>query len=122
MRYVMFSWVDSGDAAAWEQWSEAEKQADADRHGAWFAKHRDNIVGGEELDYPRTVKALRAGRQGAGVVLTDGPFIESKEYVGGFIVLEAEDWDAALAIASEWPSLISQPNAMVTVQRVFARD
>jgi hypothetical protein len=121
MRYVMFSWVDPADAAAWEQWSDAEKQADVDRHREWFGKYQDKIVGGEELEFPRTVKTLRPGRQGEGVVITDGPYVESKEFLGGFIVLEAEDWDEAVAIASEWPSLVSQPKATVSLQRVYER-
>jgi hypothetical protein len=121
MRYVMFSWVDSADAALWDRWSEAEKQADVDRHRDWFGKYHDRIVGGEELEFPRTVKTLRPGRQGEGVVVTDGPYVESKEFLGGFIVLDVADWDEAVAIASEWPSLVSQPNATVSVQRVFER-
>jgi hypothetical protein len=122
MRYVMFTWVDPADAAAWEGWSEAEQKADVDRHREWLAEHRDKIVGGEELDYPRTVKTLRPGRQGDGVVVVDGPYVESKEILGGFVILEAADWDEALAIAEGWPSLASQPNAAVTVQQVFVRE
>jgi hypothetical protein len=76
-------------------------------------------IGREELEYPRTVKTLRPGRQGEGVVTVDGPYIESKEFLGGFIVIEVADWDEALQIAWEWPSLVSQRNAHVSVQRVF---
>lgn len=39
--------------------------------------------------------------RGAAPVLTDGPFVESKEYLGGFWVIEAPDLDAALAWAAE---------------------
>lgn len=35
--------------------------------------------------------------------VTDGPFIESKEHVGGYAVIEAPDLDAAIAIAKSWP-------------------
>jgi hypothetical protein len=122
MRYVMFTWVHPDDAAAWEAWKDADKQADVSRHGEWFSKHRDKIAGGEELDYPRTVKTLRPGRQAEGVVVVDGPYVESKEFLGGFVVLEVDSWDEAVAIASEWPSLSSQPNASVTLQQVFVRD
>jgi hypothetical protein len=37
-------------------------------------------------------------------ILTDGPFIEAKEYLGGFYLLEAEDLDAATAIAARIPA------------------
>lgn len=34
-------------------------------------------------------------------LLTDGPFVESKDYLGGFVLVEADDLDGALAVASE---------------------
>lgn len=122
MRYVLFNWLSPEDVADWATWTPEEQQADAERHMAWFAKHRDHIVGGEELDEPRTVKTLRRGRQGDGIVVTDGPYVEAKEILGGFVILEAESMEQALAIASEWPSLSSQPNATVQVQPGFVRQ
>jgi hypothetical protein len=122
MRYVLFNWLSPEDLADWESWGPEQQQADIQRHLDWFAKHRDHIVGGEELDEPRTVKTLRPGRQGEGVVVTDGPYVESKEVLGGFVILEVDSMDDALAIASEWPSLHSQPNATVQVQPGYVRD
>ena len=40
-----------------------------------------------------------------GTLLTDGPFIESKEFLGGFIIVEADDLDGALAVAGELQAL-----------------
>jgi hypothetical protein len=122
MRYVLFNWLSPEDVADWQTWTSEEQQADAERHMAWFAKHRDHIVGGEELDEPRTVKTLRRGRQGDGIVVTDGPYVEAKEILGGFVILEAESMEQALAIASEWPSLSSQSNATVQLQPGFVRQ
>lgn len=122
MRYVLFNWLSPEDVADWQTWTPEEQQADAERHMGWFAKHRDHIVGGEELDEPRTVKTLRRGRQGDGIVVTDGPYVEAKEILGGFVILEAESMERAVAIASEWPSLATQPNATVQVQPGFVRD
>ena len=122
MRYVLFNYVHPDDAAAYYAMSAEEQQADVQRHIDWFGRHRDHIVGGEELDEPRTVKTLRPGRQGEGVIVTDGPYVETKELLGGFVVIEAADKDEALAIASDWPSLTSQPNATVHLQPVFVRD
>jgi hypothetical protein len=39
--------------------------------------------------------------QGAEPVLTDGPYLESKEYLGGFWIIEAPDLDVALRLAAE---------------------
>ena len=92
------------------------------RHIDWFSKRGEQIVGGEELDEPRTVKTLRPGRQGEGVVITDGPFVETKELLGGFVILETETMAEALKIASEWPSLSTQPRATVQLQPIFVRE
>ena len=48
------------------------------------------------LHPPHTATVLRAGE--ADVLMTDGPFVEGKEHIGGFTVIRAEDLDAAL----EW--------------------
>jgi hypothetical protein len=122
MRYVLFNYVHPDDVAAWEAWSPEEQAADADRHIAWFRKWREHVNGGEELDLPRTVKTLRPGRQGEGVVVTDGPYVETKELLGGFVIFDAADMDEAVAIASEWPSLSTQPNATVQVQPIYPRE
>jgi hypothetical protein len=52
------------------------------------------FVGG--LHAARSAKSLRAQRDGK-VVVTDGPYVETKEHVGGFWVVEAADLDEALA-------------------------
>ena len=52
------------------------------------------FVGG--LHPARSAKSLRAQSNGA-VLITDGPYLETKEHVGGFWVLEAADLDEALA-------------------------
>ena len=59
--------------------------------GAWV------FAGG--LEAPSTATTVDA-RNGEAVV-TDGPFLETKEQLGGFWVLEAPDLDAALALARE---------------------
>ena len=122
MRYVLFNWLSPEDVAEWESWTPEQQQADIQRHIEWFTRHRDHIVGGEELDDPATVKTLRPGRQGEGVVVTDGPYVESKEILGGFVILEAASMDEAVEIASDWPSLTSQPNATIQVQPGFVRE
>jgi hypothetical protein len=47
----------------------------------------------------RTVQ-VRNGR----VSMTDGPFTETKELVGGFFLIEARDLDEAVELAAKWPS------------------
>ena len=122
MRYVMFTYVDPEDVATWEAWTPEEQEAHVELHRAWFRKWRDRVLGGEELDPPATVKTLRPGRQGEGIAVTDGPYVETKELLGGFVILEAPDIDEAVAMAAEWPSLATQRKATVQVQPVFVRE
>ena len=122
MRHVLMNYVHPDDAAAYYAMSPDEQHAYVERHYEWFRKHREHIVGGEELDEPATVKTLRPGRQGDGVVVTDGPYVETKEILGGFVILETDTAEEALAMAKEWPSLGVQPNATVHLQPVFVRE
>ena len=48
------------------------------------------------LTPPRNAKSLRA-QPGGKVLITDGPYLETKEHIGGFWILEAADLDEALA-------------------------
>jgi hypothetical protein len=121
MRYVIMNWVHPDDAAAWEQMSAEEQAADVERHREWFRRFGDRVVGGEELGEPQTVKSLRPGRQGEGIVVTDGPYVETKELLGGFVIVEAESVEEAVAMAREWPSLANQPNATVQVHPGYVR-
>src|SRR5215217_7018474 len=45
--------------------------------------------------------ATMVDNRGAEVVLTDGPYVESKEYLAGFWIIEADDLDVALRLAAE---------------------
>ncbi|HEX2128107.1 MAG TPA: YciI family protein [Solirubrobacterales bacterium] len=121
MRYVIINWVHPDDVAAWEQMSAEEQAADVARHREWFLKFGEHVVGGEELAEPRTVKTLRRGRQREGVIVTDGPYVETKELLGGFVVIEAANVEEAVAIAREWPSLRSQQNPTVEVHPTYQR-
>ncbi len=55
-------------------------------------------------DASRTVRAAHAD-----VVVTDGPFAESKEYLAGFYVIEADDMDDALGWAAKVVEAIGAP-------------
>ena len=60
---------------------------------------RPNVVGWARLHADESATTLRSS---AGeTLLTDGPFIESKEYFAGLILIEADNLDEALAVAQE---------------------
>ncbi len=102
MRYILFTFVGPERVADWEAMTAAEKTADIDRVRAWFAEHgtAGRIVGGEELGRPSGARTVR--KRG----ISDGPFIESKELLGGFIVVEVDSEAVALDMARTWPGLV----------------
>ena len=61
-----------------------------------------HLIAAEPLQSARTAATVRVRR--GKVSITDGPFAETKETVGGFFVIEAADRDEAIRIASRWPS------------------
>ena len=58
-----------------------------------------SLAGGEALAATRTATSIRGG-----IAVTDGPFLETKEALGGFYVVEARDLDHALEIAKGCPA------------------
>jgi hypothetical protein len=64
-----------------------------------------SITGGAALLGPSTATTIevRGGEHGD-VIMTDGPYAETKEFLGGFYILEADDLDAAVAIARHIPA------------------
>ena len=62
---------------------------------------------GGALHEPDTATVVRMSD--GEVLTTDGPFAETKEHLGGFYIIEAEDLDAALAWASKTTAAVSKP-------------
>ncbi len=83
--------------------TEAEGQAWYADIGAWYEKGGGGsgklVDGGSQLAPPDTAKTVRA----SGV--TDGPFMETKEALGGYSVLETDTIDEAVEIAKTWPGV-----------------
>ena len=63
------------------------------------------LVGGEALADPEQARTLRIA--GGERVMTDGPFAEAKEQLGGYLLLECETLERATDVASRWPMLPS---------------
>jgi len=63
----------------------------------------------------RHARTLRAQADGS-VLVTDGPYIETKEHIGGFLLLEAADLEAAIAWARKGASVFRGP---VEVREIF---
>lgn len=94
MEYMLFICTDPdgeepapGDMTI-EQWG-----ADVDARGAWL--HGDRL---RPVEAATTVR-----RRGDEVLLSDGPFAETREHIAGYDVIEAADLDEAVAIAAAHP-------------------
>jgi len=86
----------------WEAMSDEERDYPAIMR--WFGElaQRGVVRGGEELQPART--ATTVSWDGERPMLTDGPFMEAKEMIGGFCTVEAPDLDAAIDLAKTWPA------------------
>jgi len=74
-----------------------------DVYGEYFAVGQTaGIVGGEQLHPTDTATTVRV--QDGETLTTDGPFADTKEFFGGFYLLEAPDLDAAIEVAARIPA------------------
>ena len=107
MKYAALLTNNADEVAAWEKLSPEEAAAArAEEVPKWEALFTElgptGVLGdGFELDSPTTAKTVRV-RDGE-TLITDGPFAETKEQIGGLMELEVEDLDAAIAVAARIP-------------------
>jgi hypothetical protein len=86
-------------------WSLPEHAADTREYSRFGEENAAAIRGGAALHPTSTATVVRVtGARGGDVVTTDGPYAETKEAMTGFYLVEADDLDAALAIAARCPS------------------
>ncbi len=103
MKYIIMFAGTAEDQEHYEKMPKAQAEAAYAQVAQWFEEHSKSgkIVGGEELQGPDTATTVR--RKNGHVTVTDGPFIESKEILGGFAIVEVKDLDEALVMAKSWP-------------------
>ena len=101
MRYILLTVQGQEHVEAWLNGSAEDKDAEIEATKAWFREHAmaGRISGGEELGWPRTAKTVR--KRG----ISDGPFAETKEVLGGFIVVDVASEAEAIEMAKGWPGL-----------------
>jgi hypothetical protein len=104
MKYVLLFVGSAEDQERYERMTPAERQAGMAGAMGWFEKYGQSgkIRGGEQLMGPKTVTTVRS--ENGKRVVTDGPFIESKEVIGGFAIVEVDSLHEAQEMAKEWPA------------------
>ncbi len=88
------------DPEAWATLSEDEQKAVYADYQA--INQTPGVTPGQGLDAPETATTVRV--QGGKTLTTDGPFVEMKEAVGGYLLFEADDLDAAIELAARIPA------------------
>ena len=85
---------------AWDDLPESEQKA---VYGEYMAiAETPGIIGGSQLRPIESATTVRV--ENGQTLLTDGPFVDAKEYLGGFFLFEADDLDAATAVAARIPA------------------
>lgn len=98
MQYLLQ--IYSGDGEAWNRLSSAEQDA---VNGEYFAiSDVKGVTGGAQLQPPETATTVRV--EDGKALTTDGPFAETREALGGYYLLEADDIDVALELAARIPA------------------
>ena len=102
MKYVCLGFYDE---ARFAQMSPEEGQKMMEECMAYDDELRrgGHFLGGEALDSARNAVTLRM-KDGA-VEVTDGPYVETKETLGGILLLEARDLNHAIALMSKHPGV-----------------
>jgi len=105
MRFMLMFFADEEE---WMALAEDARAAAIERIGAWYGEQgrAGRIVEGHRLAGKRTATSVRlgfAGRSGKPIVI-DGPFVETKEALGSYAIIEVPDREAALTMASSWPA------------------
>jgi hypothetical protein len=91
------------DEAQWAAGGQELNERASKEHMAFGENNQAAIVGGNALQPTPTATSIRHG-DNAEVSVTDGPFAETKEALGGYYLIEAADLDAAIAIAKQVPA------------------
>jgi hypothetical protein len=102
MKYICLGYMDPNK---WDTMSESERNAFIDECFTYDDVLRKNghFAGGEALQGPQNAITLRF--QSGKVSATDGPYAETKEQLGGILILEAKDLNHAIQLMSKHPGV-----------------
>jgi hypothetical protein len=112
MEFLALIHADEND---WEGMSDDERQAVYQRYMDF--SERDEVVGGAELQDTSAATTVRV--KNGDRLVTDGPYAEVKEALGGFFVLECDSIDEACRLAAEIPAA---ERGAIEVRPVYVRE
>jgi hypothetical protein len=93
-----------GDEQTWDAMTPQERKDHEAAHTTFAANVGAKVLLGHELESTGTATTLR-GTVDSRPTPTDGPFLETKEALGGFYLVEADDLDEAISFAGQLPEV-----------------
>ena len=103
MKYVLLFCDTEQSEKVWEEMNEAERARAFEQVDHWFAEHAGRITHSAKLQSPQTATTVRL-EAGSEPIVTDGPFVEGKEVISGYVEVEVADLDEALRMVKAWPA------------------
>lgn len=100
-RYMLLIY---GNEQEWDSMTPEEERRLEDGHGAFVASAGSVVLDVNPLEPTNTATTLRGNSMGTPTT-TDGPFLETKEALGGYYVVEAANLDEAIELARRLPEL-----------------
>jgi hypothetical protein len=101
MQYMLLIY---GEEGSWESYSEDERQSIYAEYGKLNGDLRmqGKLIAGDELQPVATATTVQV--RNGGTLVSDGPFAETKEALGGYFLIDAESLDEAIEWAAKIPS------------------
>ena len=106
MKFVCLGYIEPG---SFENLTDADRNAMVDECLTYddVLRRNGHFAGGEGLQGPEAAATLRW--KNGKVVVTDGPYAETKEQIGGILILEARDLQHAIDLMSKHPGVKAGP-------------
>jgi hypothetical protein len=103
MKYVLMFCETEQWEKDWQAMAQAERDAGFAKVQDWLTRYADRITHNRKLADAHSATTVRLGEAGEPIV-TDGPFVEGKEVVSGYVEVDVADLDEALRMAKDWPA------------------
>ena len=119
MKYLCLAYEEEGalNALTAEEWNALRRETIG---YVETLRQSGHLVITNALQSVRTATTVRV--RGGKLSVTEGPFAETKEMVGGFFLIEARDRDEAVRLASQWPSARLGSIEVRPIQEELPRD
>src|SRR5918996_6130311 len=116
MKYMILIYQGTAPVPGTEAWDELSPEEQGQIYADYQALNETPgfIPGNVQMDSPETATTVRV--QDGRTLTTDGPFVELKEAIGGYLLFEADDLDAAIELAARIPA--ARPGGAIEVRPI----